>query len=83
MWPPWWDWEFELSAHLLKRKVDRSFNEVDVRRMLSAAYAFRRDVVPGRWLVQTRHRRSRWEIVVEPDVQSQIVLVISAYPVSA
>ena len=33
-WPEWWNWELELSPHLLKRMVDRRFTEVDVRRML-------------------------------------------------
>ncbi len=80
--PSWWEWEFELSAHLLKRMLDRSFNEVDLRRMLAVAHGLRRDVVLGRWLIQTRHRRTAREIVVEPDPDSEIVVVISAYPVT-
>jgi hypothetical protein len=30
-WPEWWDWELELTPHLLKRLVDRGFTEVDLR----------------------------------------------------
>ena len=26
----------------------------------------RRDLEPGRWVAVTRHRRSRWEVIVEP-----------------
>ena len=33
-WPEWWDWELELSPHLLKRMLDRGFTESDLRRML-------------------------------------------------
>ena len=47
-WPTWWDWELELSPHLLKRMVDRDFSEIEVRRMLSGASGFRPDVVPDR-----------------------------------
>lgn len=39
-WPQWWDWELEFSPHLLKRMVDRSFNEIDLRSMLSVATAW-------------------------------------------
>lgn len=33
-WPPWWQWELELTPHLLKRMVDRGFTEVELREML-------------------------------------------------
>ena len=35
--PDWWSWELELSAHLLKRMMDRQFNEADLRLMLDDA----------------------------------------------
>jgi hypothetical protein len=80
-WPAWWDWELELSAHLFKRMADRGFNEVDLRRMLSAASDFRVDAVPYRWVIETRHRRRQWEVVVEPDADVQLLVVVTAYPV--
>lgn len=80
-WPPWWNWELELSSHLFKRMADRDFSEVDVRAMLSAAADFRADVVPGRWVIETRHARRPWEVVVEPDEDAQLLVVITAYPV--
>lgn len=80
-WPPWLNWELELSAHLLKRMVDRGFTEVDLRRMLEHATRHRRGLVPGRWLVLARHRSRRWEIVVEPDFEAQLLVVVTAYPV--
>ncbi len=80
-WPPWWQWELELSPHLLKRMIDRRFTEVDLRRMLEKADGIRRDVVEGRWLVQTKHRRTPWEVIVEPDAVQQLLVVITAYRV--
>lgn len=81
-WPFWWDWDLELSPHLLKRMIERDFDELDLRLMLSSATLLRQDVVPGRWLAQTRFRRQTWEVIVEPDTDAQLLVVITAYPVS-
>src|SRR5438105_4588007 len=27
-WPSWWDWDLELSPHLLKRMIERDFDEL-------------------------------------------------------
>ena len=64
----------------MKRMVDRKFTEVDVRRMLHVASHLRRDIEPGRWVVITRHRKARWEVILEPDPEAQIVVVVTAYP---
>ncbi len=79
-WPPWWDWELELSPHLLKRMDDRCFDEVDLRSMLEKAGSLRQDVVKGRWVIETRHRRYDWEVIVEPDEESKLLVVVTAYP---
>lgn len=79
-WPPWWAWELEFSPHLLKRMDDRRFTEVDLRRMLEQATGHRRDTVAGRWVIQTRHRRRVWEVIVEPLITEQLVLIVTAYP---
>lgn len=80
-WPAWWDWELEFSSHLLKRMVDRGFTEVDLRSMMERATAVRRDVDPGRWIVESKHASKPWEVVVEPDVEDRLVVVITAYSV--
>ena len=80
-WPEWWEWELELSPHLEKRMVDRDFTEVDLRVMLENAEAYREDVVEGRWLVETRHRRHPWHFIVEPDPVESLLVVITSYPV--
>ena len=38
------------------------------------------NVVPGRWVIVTRQRRRRWEVIVEPDPHGIILVVITAYP---
>jgi Domain of unknown function (DUF4258) len=80
-WPEWWDWEIELSPHLLKRMVDRRFTEVDLRRMLERAAGYREDIVEGRWAIETRYARRAWEVIVEPDSDRRLLVVVTAYPV--
>lgn len=62
--------------------VDRDFTEVDLRRMLERATRLREDVVEGRWIAETRHARHPWEVVVEPDDEVRLLIVVTAYPVS-
>ncbi len=65
---------------MLKRLEDRRFNEVDLRVMLECARLHRRDVVEGRWVIETRHRRHPWEVIVEPDKGNKLLVVVTAYP---
>jgi hypothetical protein len=60
--------------------LDRTFTELDVRDMLHLARIYRRDVVPGRWVIVSSHRRKPWEIIVEPDTEAELLVVITAYP---
>jgi hypothetical protein len=61
--------------------ADRGFTEVELRDMLERAASLRRAIVPERWVVGTRHRRRRWEVIVEPDHEAQLLVVITAYPI--
>jgi hypothetical protein len=81
-WPEWWEWEIELSAHVLKRMEDRRFNKVDLRRMLEHAKTHRPDIVDGRFVIEARHAGAAWEVIVEPDQPRQLLVVITAYPVA-
>jgi hypothetical protein len=60
--------------------VDRRFSEIDLRAMLEHALAYRSDVTPGRWVIETRLRRRRWHVIVEPDTASEMLVVVTAYP---
>lgn len=63
--------------------ADRDFNEIEIRRMLSVASRLRPDVVADRWIVETRHRLAPWEVIVEPDSDGQLLVVITAYPIES
>lgn len=80
-WPEWWEWELELSSHLLKRMLDRDFSEVDLRLMIQQATELHEDDEPGRWLVETKHDSQPWQVIVEPDSEDKLLVVITAYPV--
>jgi len=80
-WPEWWEWELELTPHIEKRMIDRGFGEIDVRKMLASARRYRQDVAPGRWVIETRHRRRPWEVIVEPDAAEGLLSIVTAYPV--
>jgi len=80
-WPEWWEWEIEFTPHLLKRMEDRNFNEVDLREMLHRSKNYRKDIVEGRWVIETRHNRHLWEVIVEPDEFQNLLVVVTAYPV--
>lgn len=80
-WPSWWTWELELTAHLLKRMEDRGFNEVELRRMLEHAPDHHPDITEGRFVIETRHAAQVWEVIVEPDHERHLLVVVTAYPV--
>ena len=67
------------SVHNMKRMADRGFTEIDLRRMIESASGYRRGIEPGRWVIVARHRRQHWEVIVEPDIDAKMLLVITAY----
>ena len=80
-WPDWWDWELELSPHLLKRMIDRTFNEADLRLMFNEATGYHENHEEGRWVIVTTHGGRAWEIIVEPCIDDRILVVVTAYPI--
>ena len=81
-WPQWWEWELEIGPHLEKRMADRDFTEVDLRYMLEHASVFLPAMVEGRWVIKTKHRRRPWKVIVEPDFDRRLLVVVTAYPVT-
>ncbi len=79
--PDWWNWELELTPHVEKRMEDRSFTEVDLRQLLEHATGARPDVLDGRFVIETRFRDRRWEVVVEPDEIEHLLVVVTAFGV--
>jgi hypothetical protein len=61
--------------------TDRSFTEVELRRMLEHARGYREDIVEGRWIIEARRGRAAWEVIIEPERTTQSLVVVTAYPV--
>ncbi|MGO9601365.1 MAG: hypothetical protein ACLP7Q_25575 [Isosphaeraceae bacterium] len=81
-WPDWWSWELELSPHLLKRMLDRQFNEVDLRIMLHEATGFRDNHEEVRFVIETSHGEARWAVIVEPSAEDAALIVVTADPLN-
>jgi hypothetical protein len=60
----------------------RGVNEVEVRGMLERATGFEISVVAGRFMIQTRRGQSPWVVIVEPDVEAKLLVVVTVYEVS-
>ncbi len=82
-WPAWWAWEIELTPHVEKRMEDRGFTEVGLRSMMHRARGLRPDIAEGRWVVETRFGKRRWEVIVEPDSHKRRIVVVTAYAVGS
>ena len=80
-WPDWWAWELELTPHLEKRMEDRGFDEIELRTMLQQAGHWRPDHVAGRFAIECRLRGLPWQVIVEPDPEDKLLVVITAYRV--
>ncbi len=80
--PHWWNWELELSPHVLKRMVDRGFSEVGLRLVMAKATDVESNDETGRWVVRTTHESRPWNVIVEPDWMDRSSEVIAAYPVN-
>ncbi len=81
-WPEWWAWDLDFTSHLLERMIDRCFSEVDLRAMMESARGLRQDELGDRWVIETVRDSRPWEVIVEPDWDDQLLIVITAYPVS-
>ena len=80
-WPSWWDWELELTPHLLRRMRDRGFSETELRLMLERATGYHSDVEAGRYVIETDHEERPWAVIVEPELVEKVLIVVTAYPV--
>jgi len=48
--------------------------------MLQYATGCHRDIVEGRWVIEATFRKWPWEVIVEPDFQAKLLVVVTAYP---
>lgn len=80
-WPEWWNWEILLSTHVVRRMNVRHFSEADLRTMLEDATDLSASPDPGRWIVLTKWDKRQWKVVVEPEWEESLLVVITAYVV--
>ena len=79
-WPHWWVWELDASLlHLRKRMLSRNFSDTDLRVMLADAAGYHEDHEPGRYVIEARHDGTLWHVIVEPQVDDETLVVVTAY----
>jgi hypothetical protein len=50
--------------------------------MLERATGFDASVVEGRFMIRTRRGESPWIVIVEPDAEAKLLVVVTVYEVS-
>ena len=56
--------------------------EVEVRAMLERATGFEASVVESRFMIQTQRGQRPWVVIVEPDAEARLLVVVTVYEVS-
>ncbi len=79
--PEWWDWELEITPHVEKRMIQRSFTEIELREMFDRATTLRPDKEIGRYVAVSTLHSANWEIILEPDINEKLIVVVTAYPI--
>ena len=49
--------------------------------MMDRALGLKPDIVDARWVVEARHAGRRWEVIIEPDPDANLLVVVTAYAV--
>jgi hypothetical protein len=60
----------------------RGVTEVDVRAMLEGATRYEPSVVVGRFMIHAVHMHRPWIVIVEPDLDAKLLVVVTPYEVS-
>jgi len=80
--PEWWRWELTFTSHAELRMEQRGVTEVDVRAMLERATGFEPSVVEGRFMIHAHRAQRPWIVILEPDVEVSLLVVVTVYEVS-
>jgi hypothetical protein len=80
--PEWWNWELSFTGHAELRMEQRGVTEVDVRSMLARASRYEPSIVEGRFMIHAVHKHRPWIVIVEPDVDAKLLVVVTPYEVS-
>jgi hypothetical protein len=60
----------------------RGVTEVEVRAVLERATGFEASVVEGRFMIHTQRGQGPWVVIVEPDSEVRLLVVVTVYEVS-
>jgi hypothetical protein len=77
--PEWWAWELVFTGHAELRLEERGVSEVDVHTMPDRPTAIEANAAAGRFSVQASHRDRRWIVILEPDVDATLLVVVTVY----
>ena len=80
--PEWWNWDLSFTSHAELRMEQRGVTEVEVRAMLEKATGFEPNVVKGRFMIHVRHLQGAWVVIVEPDADGKLLVIVTVYEVS-
>jgi hypothetical protein len=80
--PEWWNWDLSFTGHAELRMEQRGVTEVEVRAMLERATGFEPSAVEGRFMIQTQRQQAPWVVIVEPDAEARLLVVVTVYEVS-
>ncbi len=80
--PEWWHWDLSLTSHAEMRMEQRGVTEIELRAMLERAAGFEPSVVEGRFMIHAAHHHRPWIVIVEPDVEGRLLVVVTVYEVS-
>jgi hypothetical protein len=80
--PEWWNWELSFTGHAELRMAQRGVTEVDVWTMLERATQYEPSVVPGRFMIHAVHMHRPWIVIVEPDGDAKLLVVVTPDEVS-
>lgn len=79
--PEWWRWELTFTSHAELRMEQRGVTEVEVRAMLERATGFERSVVEGRFMIHAYRAQRPWVVILEPDADVNLLVVVTVYEV--
>ena len=77
--PEWWDWELLFTDHAEQRIEERGLSPLQIRAMLERATRWEPDAYEGRFKIHVRYWRRPWIVIVEPDAELHLLVVVTAY----
>ena len=80
--PQWWNWDLSFTSHSEMRMEQRGVTEVDLRAMLERANGYRPNVAEGQFMIDAWHHQRPWVVIVEPDFDAKLLVIVTVYEVS-